>query len=214
MVADLKFFELHVLPVNVGRISHEDDGIPIFSSPFGINSMAACIVDDTVQDVVGRDRQNPGADLFEGELDCISTWHPRPCDDGDDRLHTPLLQLEGENDSIGLEQQAGLVHFRRKAVGEVGDEVFGEPGVDLLVREDGLPVGLVADIVAKLNALRHEFLGPACSLLARKTDHGTIIVGLVRQGEPAPRGIEASAPRPTLSQISVFVVLCIGHPDP
>ena len=105
-------------------------------------------------------------------------------DDRDDRLNASLPQLEGENDPVGLEQQARFVHFGREPVGEVRDQIFGKPGVDLLVGEDGLPVRLVADIVAKLKALRDELLGAARALFARKADHGTIIVGLVSQREP------------------------------
>ena len=133
MVADLKFFELHVLSLDVGRITHDDHGISILSSPFGVNPMAACILDDTVQDVVGGDRQDSGADFFERELDGVSAGHPRANDDCDDRLNAPLLQLEGENDPVGLEEQARLVDFGRKPVGEMRHQVFGKPGIDFLV---------------------------------------------------------------------------------
>ena len=56
--------------------------------------------------------------------------------------------------------------FRRELVGEVGDQILGQPGVDFLVGEDGLPGGLVADVVAELEALGHEMLGPALALFA------------------------------------------------
>ena len=45
-------------------------------------------------------------------------------------------------------------------------QVLGEPGVDLLVGEDGLPGGLVADVVAELEALGHELLGLDLALVA------------------------------------------------
>ena len=108
MVADLKFFELHVLSLDVRRISHEDHGIAILSSPFGVNPMAACILDDPVQDVVGRDRQDSRADLLERQLDGVSAGHARSSDDRDDRLDAPLPQLEGESDPVELEQQRAV----------------------------------------------------------------------------------------------------------
>ena len=39
------------------------------------------------------------------------------------------------------------MHAGGQDVGELGDEVFGEPSVDFLVREYRLPVRLVLDIV-------------------------------------------------------------------
>ncbi len=161
MVANLKFFELDVLSFDVGRIAHEDHGIPFFSGPFSVNPMAACILDDPVEDMVGRNRQNACADLFEGQLDGVSAGHTRASHDGDDRLDAPLPQLEGEDDPFGLEKQTGLVHLGWKPVGEVHDQIFGKPGVDLLVGEDGLPARFVTDIVAKLKALGDELLGAA-----------------------------------------------------
>ena len=91
-VADLKFFELHVLALEVGRIAHEDHGIAVLSSPFDVNPMAACILDDPVEDVVGRDRQDAGADLLERQLDGVSLGDAGPGDDRDDRLDAPLLR--------------------------------------------------------------------------------------------------------------------------
>ena len=57
--ADLKFFELDVLSLNIRRIPHEDHRIAVSSSPFDVNSMVACILDDPVENIVGRDRQDP-----------------------------------------------------------------------------------------------------------------------------------------------------------
>ena len=71
-VADLKFFELHVLSIEVRRITHEDHGISVFSRPFDVHSMVACILDDPVEDVVGRDRQDSRANFFESQLDGVS----------------------------------------------------------------------------------------------------------------------------------------------
>ena len=95
MIADLKFFELDVLSVDVGRISHDDHGKSILSSPFGVNPMVACILDDTVQDVVGRDRQNPCSDLLEPQFDGVSAGDARTSDHRDDRLNASLPQQIG-----------------------------------------------------------------------------------------------------------------------
>ena len=54
-------------------------------------------------------------------------------------------------------------------VGEMGDQILGQPGVDLLVGEDGLPGRLVADVVAQLQALGDEMLGFDLALLVRKS---------------------------------------------
>src|SRR5262249_45437652 len=94
-------------------------------------------------------------------------------------------QLEGENDSIDFKEKAWFVHFGRQPVGEVGHQVLGKPSVHFLVAEYGLPTWLVADVVAKLNALRYELLGAPRALFTRKANHGTIIVGFVRQREPS-----------------------------
>ena len=90
-----------------------------------------------------------------------------PGDDRDHRLDAPLLELEGEDDPVQLEEHARFVHFGRELVGEMGDQVLGQPGVDLLIGEHGLPVRLVADVVAKLKALGDELLGFARPLFAR-----------------------------------------------
>ena len=80
----------------------------------------------------------------------------------------PLVELEGQDDAVQLEEDAGVVDLRGELVGEVRDQVLGQPGVDLLVGEDGLPGGLVADVVAELQALGHEVLGPDLALVARE----------------------------------------------
>ena len=105
MVADLKFFELHVLSLDVRRISHEDHGISVLSRPFDVDPMVACILDDPVEDVVGRDRQDSRADFLERQLDGVSTRDARSGDDGDHRLNAALPQLEGEGDPVELEEQ-------------------------------------------------------------------------------------------------------------
>ena len=196
MVANLKLFELDVLSFDVGRIAHEDHGIAFLSFPFGVNPMAACILDDPVEDVIGRNGQDACADLFEGQLDGVSAGHAGASDDGDDRLDAPLPQLEGEDDPVGLEEQTGLVHLGWEPVGEVHDQVFGEPGVDLLVSEDGLPVRFVTDIVAKLKALGDELLGAAARCSRERATMCTVIGGLVCQAEPGAqrdRGEHAQA---------------------
>jgi hypothetical protein len=188
VVADLKFFELDVLSIDVGRIAHDDHRKSILSSPFGVNSMRACILDNSVEDVVGGDRQNPCADLLERQFDGVAAGDTGTGDDRDDRMNTSLPQLEGEDDAVDFKQEARFVHFGREPVGEVRHQVLGEPRVHLLVGEHRLPVGLIADVVAKLNALRDELLGPARALFSRKANHGTIIVGLVSQRKPSTDG--------------------------
>ena len=181
---NLKFLELHVLSLEIRRITHEDHRIPIFSRPFGVHTMVACILDNSIEDVVGGHGEDAGANLLEGQLDGVSAGYAGPAHDGDHRLDPPLLQKEGERDPVELEQHTRFVHFRRELVGEVGDKIFGQPGVDFLVREDGLPVRLIADIVAQLKALRHELLGFAGLLFARQENHVAIIRRLVGEGKP------------------------------
>ena len=108
-------------------------------------------------------------------------------DDRDHRLDAALAKLKGEGDAVQLEQHARLVNFRRKLVGEMGDQVLGQPGVDFLIGEDGLPGRLVADIVAELKALRDKLLGFSRALFSRQADHVTIIGRLIGQAEPDPR---------------------------
>ena len=213
--ADLKFFELHVLSLEIRRITHEDHRISVFSRPFGVNTMVACILDNPVQNVVGRDRQDAGADLFESQLDGVSTGYARSGHDRDHRLDAPLFEQEREGDPVELEEHARFVDFRRKLVGEMGDQVFGQPGIDFLVGEHRLPARLVADIVAKLKALRHELLGFARPLFARQENHVAVIGGLVGQGKPdrPPEWSRATTLRPRAIQSSRLLVLCIGHPD-
>ena len=108
----------------------------------------------------------------------------------------------------------GSSNFRRKLVGEMGDEIFGQPRVDFLVGEDGLPARLVADIVAKLKALRHELLGFPGPLFARAREPCRDNRRAGRSGEnQTATGIAASTPRPRPIQSSRLLVLCIGHPD-
>ena len=78
----------------------------------------------------------------------------------------PLSSWNARMTRSGLEEDAGVVDLRGELVGEVRDQVLGQPGVDLLVGEDGLPGGLVADVVAELQALGHELLGPDLALVA------------------------------------------------
>ncbi len=135
--------------------------------------------------MIGRDRENAGANLLESQLDGVSTGYAGSGHDRDDRLDPPLLQKEGKGDPVQLKEHARFVNFRRKLVGEMGDEVFGQPRVDFLVGEDGLPARLVADIVAELKALRDKLLGFPRPLFTRQENHVAIIGGLVGQGKPA-----------------------------
>ncbi len=91
-VANLKFFELHVLSLEIRRITHEDHRISVSSRPFGVNTMVACILDDPVENVVGRDRQDSGANLFESQLDGVAAGYAGPGDDGDHRLDPPCFR--------------------------------------------------------------------------------------------------------------------------
>ena len=183
-VADLKLLELHIVALEIRRIAHVDHRIAVSSRPFGVDPMVTCILDNSVENVVGWDRQDSGTDFFERELDGVSAGHAGSRDDGDDRLDPALLQKKGEGDVVKLKQNARFVNFRWEMVGEMGDEIFGKPCVDFLVRKHGLPARLIANIVAELKALRHELLGfprPRCT---RQKNHFTVIRGLVRQGKP------------------------------
>ena len=70
-----------------------------------------------------------------------------------------MIELERERHPVDLEDEPRLADLGREQVGEVGDEVFGQPGVHLLIGEDGLPGRLVDDVVAQLEAVGHERLG-------------------------------------------------------
>ena len=96
----------------------------------------------------------------------------------------PLLELEGEDHPVHLEEHAGVVDLRGELVGEVRDQVLGQPGVHLLIGEDGLPGGLVADVVAQLQTLGDEVLGPDLALVLRQARPCPVIRRLVGEGEP------------------------------
>ena len=81
-----------------------------------------------------------------------------------------MIELERERHPVDLEDEPRLADLGREQVGEVGDEVFGQPGVHLLVGEDGLPGRLVDDVVAELEAVGHERLGLRLDLRARDAD--------------------------------------------
>jgi hypothetical protein len=184
-MADLKFFELHVLSFEIWCIPHEDDRIPLSSRPFSVDTMVACIFDNPVENVIGRHRKNTGANLFECQLDRIPTRDAGSGHDGDHRLDPTLFQQEGESNPVELEEDARFVNLRRELVGKMSHEIFGQPRVDFLVREDGLPVRLIADVIAELKALRHELLGLPGSFFTRQKNDVAIIGGLVRQRKPA-----------------------------
>ena len=88
--ADLNFLELHVLSLEIRRITDEDHGISISSRPLDVDTMVACILDDPVEDVVGGDGQDAGADLFERQLDGVAAGDARPGHHRDHRLDTAL----------------------------------------------------------------------------------------------------------------------------
>ena len=94
-----------------------------------------------------QEPEGPRADLLERQLDDVSLGDTRAVDHRDHRTERPLIELERQGDAIELEDDAGLMHFGRKLVGEVGDQILGQPGVDLLVGEDRLPRGSVGQIV-------------------------------------------------------------------
>ncbi len=81
--------------------------------------------------------------------------------------------------AVELEQDARFVDFGRQLIGEMGDQVFGQPGVDFLIGEHSFPVRLVADVVAELKALGDEFLSLTFTLLAGLKDDVTIVGGLI-----------------------------------
>ena len=177
--------------------------------------MGSGVLDDPVEDVVGGHRQDAGADFLEGQLDGVALGDARPGDDRDDRLDAALAELEGQDDPIELEEDPRLVDLRRELVGEMGDQVLGQPGVDFLVGEDGLPVRLVADIVAELKALRHELLGLARAAV-RATGGPCHDNRMADRSATARRrpGSRPASPGQTPTHSSLLVVLCMGHPDP
>ncbi len=118
--------------------------------------MIACIVNDSIEEVIRGNGQDSRADLFQSQLDGISLGNAGPGDHGNYRLDPALPQLKCERDPVKLEQESRLIHLGRELIGEVGDQVFGEPSVDFLIGEYGLPGRFVANIVAKLKALRHK----------------------------------------------------------
>ena len=99
----------------------------------------------------------------------------------------PWSSSKAKRHAVGLEGDAGLVDRRRDQVGERGDEVLGQPGVDLLVGEDRLPVALVADVVAELQAAGDEVPGLPLALLAGDLDEVPIEGRAVGQREPDRR---------------------------
>ena len=92
--------------------------------------------------------------------------------------------MKGQDDPVHLEEDARIANLGRKLIGKVGDQVLGQPGVHLLIREDRLPRGLVDDIVAKLQALGHEMLGPEFALGPRQAHHLAVVRRLVGQRKP------------------------------
>ena len=127
----------------------------------------------------------------------------------------PSVELEGQGDPVGLEGDPGLVDLGRDLVGEVGDEVLGEPGVDLLVGEDGLPVALVADVVAELEAAGDEVLGLGLALLAGDVGQGPVErwAGGSARARP-PRGRSGAARRPARRGSARFLVARRAHGRP
>ena len=103
----------HVVALEVGRVADQHDGVAVPPRPLDVDAEVSGILDDPIEDVVGRHRQDPGADLLQGQLDGVPLGDPRPGHDGDHRLDAALAELEGEDDAIQLEEHARLVDLRR-----------------------------------------------------------------------------------------------------
>ena len=140
-VANLKFLKLYVLALKIRRIAHEDHGISVFACPLGVYTMVACILDNSIENVIGRDREDAGSNFLKCQLDGVSAGNAGAANDGDHRFDAPLLQEEGECDSIELEEYSRFVDFWRELVGEMSDEIFGQPGIDLLVQKTASQAG-------------------------------------------------------------------------
>jgi hypothetical protein len=139
---------LHVVTAEIRHVSEDDHGIPVTPPPLNIDTMLPCVVNDAIEHVVGRNGKDAGPDLFECQLHGISFRDPRARHHGNDGLDSPFFKLEGQDNSIQLEENAGIMNLGWQLVGEVRDQVLGQPGVDLLIRKNGLPRVLVDDIVA------------------------------------------------------------------
>ena len=106
---------MHVLALDVGRIADDDHRIAILASPFDVDAMEPCILDDPVENIVGGDRQDSRADFLQRQLDGVSLGDAGPRDDRDDRLDPALAELEGEGDAVELEQDAAVRALRAEA---------------------------------------------------------------------------------------------------
>jgi hypothetical protein len=186
-VANVQFLQLHVFTIEIRRVSQDHHGISITPLPLDVNPMLSCMVDDSIEDIVGRHGEDPCPYLLKRKFDGISLRDSWTGHHGDYRLDSTFFELKSQDDPIHLEKDAGIMDLRGQLIGEVGDQILGQPGVDLLIGEDRLPRMFVADIVAQLQALGDEMLGLDLALLVRKADDRAIIGGLVRQGEPDRR---------------------------
>ncbi len=87
--ADLKFFQLHVLALDVRRIAHHDDGIAILASPLDVNATHSRVLDDSVEHIVGRYRQGyPPGFSRESTRPCSPREHEDEPRQYDDRFET------------------------------------------------------------------------------------------------------------------------------
>jgi hypothetical protein len=117
---DLNFLELYVLSLEIRCIAQQHHRIAVSARPLDINAMAASILDDSVENGISGDRQDPGPDFLQRQLDGISLRHAGTRHHGDHRGDPALVQLKGKRDPIQFEQDARFVHFRWKLVGEMG----------------------------------------------------------------------------------------------
>ena len=154
--ADVDPFELDVVAAVVRGVADHRHGEFALALPGDVEPLRLRVLGDPVEDFLGGDGEHPRPNLLEGQLQHVRPRDVRPGDHPDHRADRPLVEPERQRDAVDLEPDAGLVDFRRELIGEVRDEVLGEPGVDLLVAEDGLPGRLVADVVAELEALGDE----------------------------------------------------------
>ena len=98
----------------------------------------------------------------------------------------PLVELEGQGDPVGLEDDPGLVDPGRDLVGEMGHQVLGQPGVDLLVGEDRLPVAARCRCRCGAGGSGRRSAWPPPSGISRELGHFPVELGDVGQREPEP----------------------------
>jgi hypothetical protein len=120
-VANVQFLKLHVVTVEIRHISEDDHGIPVTPAPLNIDTMLPCVVNDSIEYVVGRNGKDTRPDLFESQFHGIPFRDPGARDHGNDRLDSSFFKLKGQNNAVQLEKNARIMDLGRQMVGEVRD---------------------------------------------------------------------------------------------